>query len=200
MKTHTLNIAAGAALVLLLACVITVPAMASDYYGSGSPEFLYYIEGTSAYFLPDPEVDVFFSLGKWYRRSGSSWSASVALSGPWGAISVSSVPTVLVNLPAGFRATYHLGQVPYRYVVDSRKGHDNYGSRYYSGEYYNDYGSRGYQRHRHSTGGFWFFIAPDFHHDDRNDHHDRDDDWDDDRDDHHDRDDDSHRQRRRGRD
>ena len=197
MKKQTFYNAVIASLVLLLISVMGSPANASNYGHSGSPEFLYYMEGTGAYFLPDSDADIFFSLGKWYRRSGSSWSASVALSGPWGALSVSSVPTILVNLPAGFRATYHLGQVPYRYVVDSRKGHDNYGSRYYSGEYYNDYGSRGYQRHRHSTGGFWFFIAPDFHHDDRNDRHDRDDDWDDDRDD---RDDDSHRRRRRGKD
>jgi len=176
MKTHTLNIAASAALVLLLVCVITVPANASDYYGSGSPEFLYYIEGTSAYFLPDPEVDIFFSLGRWYRRSGSSWSASVSLSGPWGAISVDSAPSVLVNLPVDFRTTSHLGQVPYRYVAGSRSGHENYGSRYYRGDYYNDHDRRGYKRRRHSSGGFWFFIAPDFRHDDRDDHHDRDDD------------------------
>ena len=89
MKKQTIALPATAVLVLLLLAAIVSPAIASDYRGSGSPEFLYYIEGTGAYFLPDSEVDIFFSLGNWYRRSGGSWSTSVSLSGPWGAISVS---------------------------------------------------------------------------------------------------------------
>jgi len=176
MKKLILNSGAVAVFVLLFLAAFSGPAIASDYYRSGSPEYLYYMEGTGAYFLPDSEADIFFSLGKWYRRTGSSWSASVAFSGPWGAISVSSAPSVLVNLPVDFRTTSHLGQVPYRYVAGSRSGHEDYGSRYYRGDYYNDHDRRGYKRRRHSSGGFWFFIAPDFRHDDRDDHHDRDDD------------------------
>jgi len=176
MNKQIVHLVIVTALLLLFLSATGSSAMASDYRGSGSPEFLYYIEGTGAYFLPDPEVDIFFSLGNWYRRSGSSWSTSVSLSGPWGEISVSSAPSVLVNLPVDFRTTSHLGQVPYRYVAGSRSGHENNGSRYYRGDYYNDHDRRGYKRRRHSSGGFWFFIAPDFRHDDRDDHHDRDDD------------------------
>lgn len=189
MKKRILYSGATAILALLFLAAFGGPANASDYGHSGSPEFLYYMEGTGAYFLPDSEVDIFFSLGNWYRRSSNSWSTSVSLSGPWGAISVSNAPSVLVNLPLDFRATLNHGRVPYRYVVDQRSGQDDYGPRYYSGRYYDDHDRRGYQRRRHSSGGFWFFIAPGLHFDDRDDHRD----WDDDRDD------DSHGRRGRGR-
>ena len=189
MKKRILYSGAVAVFALLFLVALSGPANASGYSHSGSPDFLYYMEGTGAYLLPDAEADIFFSLGKWYRRSGSSWSASVSLSGPWGDISVSNAPSILVNLPVDFRTTLSFGQVPYRYVVDQGRGHDDYGSRYYSGRYYDDHERRGYRRQRHSSGGFWFFIAPGLHFDDRDDHRD----WDDDRDD------DSHRRRRRGR-
>jgi hypothetical protein len=157
--------------VLLLLSTIGGPVYASDYRGPGSPEFLYYIEGTGAYFLPDQEADVFFSLGRWYRRSGTSWSVSAALAGPWGAISVGSVPSVLIGLPPDFRTTLRLGRVPYRYVVGSRSGHDDYGPRYYHGRYYDDHDRRGYRRRWHPSGYFWFFVAPDLDHDDWFDNH-----------------------------
>ena len=171
MKKYIIRFTVNLSLCLLLLATMIVPANASHSSGYLSPEFLYYIEGTGAYFLPDPDVDIFFSLGNWYRRSDSSWSASVALSGPWGAISVSSVPSVLVGLPHEFRATHHLGRVPYRYIMDSARGHEDYGSRHYRGDYYNDHDRKGYQRHRHSSGSFWVFIAPDLDHHDRDDGH-----------------------------
>ena len=183
MNKQILYVAGTTALILVFLFASSSPAVASDYYRSSSPEFLYYMEGTGAYFLPDSEADVFFSMGKWYRRSGGSWSASVSLSGPWGAISISNAPSVLVNLPVDFRTTINFGQVPYSYVVDSERGHDDYGPRHYSGKYYDEHDRRDYRRQRHSSGTFWFFIAPEFG------HYDRYDDWDDD----------SHRRGRRGR-
>ena len=161
-------------------------ALATGSHRSGSPDFLYYMEGTGAYFLPDADADVFFSRGRWYRRSGSSWSSSISLSGPWGAISISDAPSALVELPIDFRTTISFGRVPYRHVVGSSSSWDDYGPRYYSGRFHDDHESRGFRRQRHPTGGFWFFIAPELHFEDRNRH---DDDWDDD----------GHRRRRRGR-
>jgi len=159
----------GLALLALLLPPMGETAHATGYRGSDSPEFLYYMEGTGAYLYPDADVDIFFSQGSWYRRSGASWSVSVALSGPWGSISVSRVPSILVELPPDFRATRHFGRVPYNYVVDDRGGHDDYGSRYYSGDFYDDHGGRGYERRRHPSGGFWFYIAPDLIHEDWDD-------------------------------
>lgn len=169
MNRQTTNMITAAVFLVLLLSPLGGTSQATGYRGSHSAEYLYYIEGTGAYFYPDPEVDIFFSQGSWYRRSGTSWSVSVALSGPWGFISVSNVPSALVALPLNFRATRHFGRVPYRYVIDNRRGHDDYGPRYYNGDYYKDHSRRGYERRRHSSGDFWFFIAPRLNHDDRDD-------------------------------
>jgi hypothetical protein len=142
-----------------------------DYGDSGSPEYLYYIEGTGAYFLPDADGDIFFNLGKWYKRSGGSWSMSVRLGGPWNGIMAESVSPALVDLPPDFRTTHHLGMIPYRYVVSTDSRDDDHGYRYYSGRYYDDYERRGYRRMWHPRGGFWFFVAPNFDDDDWDDGH-----------------------------
>jgi hypothetical protein len=171
MKLHIVKLVPAVALSLLLIAATGIPAGATGYRGSGSPDFLYYMEGTGAYFLPDSDADIFFNLGRWYRRSGSSWSVSVALGGPWGSISVSSVPRVLVDLPPDFRSTHHLGRVPYGHVVGPGGRDDDYGRRYYSGPYYDDHDRRGYQRRWHSGGQFWFFVAPGFDDDHWDDSH-----------------------------
>jgi hypothetical protein len=162
---------------LLLVSVVGGPAYATgsdDYSESGSPEYLYYIEGTGAYLLPDPDMDIFYSLGSWYKRSDESWSMSDNFDGPWNGIMAESVPRAMVDLPPDFRTTHHLGMIPYRYVTGSEKPDYDHGYRYYKGRYYDDYERRGYRRVWHPRGGFWFFVAPDF------------DDWDD-----------GHRRRRR---
>ena len=186
MQKQIMRSILAAALALLVMSAITEPVYATGYDDnsrSGSPEYLYHIEGTGAYFLPDADVDVFFSLGKWYRHSGVSWSMSVHFGGPWNGIMVESVPRSLIELPPDFRSTRRMGMIPYGYVVGPDGRDDDYGDRYNRGEYYDDYERHGYRRRWNSRSGFWFFIAPDFH----------DDDWDDDDDR-----DDSHR-RRRGR-
>ena len=181
MQKQIMRSILAAALALLVMSAITEPVYATGYGDNsrnGSPEYLYHIEGTGTYFLPGADVDVFFSLGKWYRHSGVSWSMSVHFDGPWDGIMVESVPRVLVDLPLDFRTTSRLGMIPYRYVVSTDSRDDDHGYRYYSGRYYDDYERRGYRRMWHPRGGFWFFVAPNFD----------DDDWDD-----------GHRRRRRGR-
>ncbi|UCG37884.1 MAG: hypothetical protein JSV00_06690 [bacterium] len=158
-------------LALLLVAAAHGPALATGYDDDSSGILLYYIEGTGAYFLPDPGGDIFFHLGQWYRSEDGSWAVSGSLSGPW-RDAAGSVPRVLVDLPPDFRSTHRLGLVPYGYVV-GRSRDDDYGLRYYSGRYYEDYEGRGYRRQWHPQGGFWFFVAPHFLDDDRDD--DRDD-------------------------
>ena len=181
MKKSLIRHILTAVIALLLMPVIGGPAYATgsdDYSESGAPEYLYYIEGTGAYLLPDADGDIFFNLGKWYRLSGSSWSMSDNFDGPWNGIMAESVPQAMVDLPPDFKTTRHLGMIPYRYVAGSERRDDDHSYRYYEGRYYDDYERRGYRRMWHPRGGFWFFVAPDFH----------DDDWDD-----------RHRRRRRGR-
>ena len=64
-----------------------------------------------------------------------------------------------------------MGMIPYGYVVGPERRDDNHGDRYYRGEYYDEYERHGYERRWNSRGGFWFFVAPDFHDDDRDDNH-----------------------------
>lgn len=168
MKKQNLPCAAGAVTLFMFLAALAIPAGASHDGPEAMPEFIYYIQDTDAYYLPDPEVDIFFSLGRWYRRSGSSWSVGVSYRGPWGSIAVSSVPSVLVGLPPDFRATRRFGRVPYRYLQGHRESHDDYGRSYYGGRY-DDHDRRRYERHWHREGGFWFLVAPDFDHGDGDD-------------------------------
>jgi hypothetical protein len=142
-----------------------------DYDDIGTPEYLYYIEGTGSYYLPEEGADIFFNLGRWYRRSGNSWSMSDNLDGPWSGTTAGSLPKDLADLPADFRETRKLGMIPYRYVVGVDEKADDYPYRYYRGRYYDDYERRGYRRRWHPHGKFWFFVAPDFHDDDWDDSH-----------------------------
>lgn len=165
--------------VLLVLSLFSGPVHATGYDNDdyiGSPEYLYYIEGTGSYFLPTEDGEIFFNLGRWYRHSGDSWSMSDHLGGPWSGVTTQSLPRDLAELPADFRETRQLGMIPYRYVVGREKWDDDRLHRYYRDRYYDDYERRGYHRRWHPYGKFWFFVAPDF-----------DDDWDDD----------SHRRRRR---
>ena len=164
----------AAVVALLLIPVIGGHAYATgsdDYSESGSPEYLYYIDGTGAYLLPDADEDIFFSLGSWYKRSGGSWSMSVNFDGPWSGIMVESVPQAIVDLPPDFRESRRMGMIPYKYVAGSGSRDEDYGYRYYRGRYYDDYERHGYRRRWHPHGKFWFFVAPDFHDDDWDDSH-----------------------------
>lgn len=141
------------------------PAYATGYYdhSSGSPEYLYSIEGTGSYFLPGPDGDVFYNLGKWYRHRGDSWSMSDDPEGPWSGIMVESVPRALADLPPDFRTSRPMGMIPYRYVVGTDRPDDHDVYIYYNGRYYEDYERHGYLRRWHPQGKFWYFVAPDFY-------------------------------------
>ena len=181
MSENLVKLMVTVAVVLLVSTAVGGQAYASGYGDDGQnglPEYVYYIEGTGSYYLPGTGVDIFFNLGKWYRRSGDSWSMSDDPGGPWSGITVGTVPKDLAELPADFRETRHLGMIPYRYVAGPDKRDDDYLYRYYRGRYYDDYEGRGYRRRWNPHGGFWFYVAPDFD----------DDHWGD-----------SHRRRRRGR-
>lgn len=87
-------------------------AQYDDYGASDAPEYLYHIEGTDSYFLPDTDGDIFFNLGKWYRISEGSWSMSKNFGGPWNGILTDSVPRALADLPPDFRTTSRYGHDP----------------------------------------------------------------------------------------
>ena len=65
--------------------------------------------------------------------------------------------------------------IPFQTVVGPEKRDEyDYGPRYYTGRYYDDYDDydqRGYRRRWNPHGKFWFFVAPDFIGDDWDDRH-----------------------------
>jgi hypothetical protein len=177
VKRGLIRFTLTAALVVLLAA-FNGSIHAGNYQGSGSYDYLYYIEGTGAYVLPDPATDIFFNLGKWYRRSDDTWSVGTTSDGPWREIFIESVPAALADLPPDFRTTHRLGRIPYRYVTGSGSGRYDDGSRYFRGwrgpryHYYRcdpcrgwdrdccDYNQKAYRRHWRRLGTFLFFTAP----------------------------------------
>lgn len=158
----------------VFAMLVTGTAQAThlyNYYEVEEPDYLYYIEGTGAYLLPDPDGDIFYHLGRWYRQKDGSWTMSRSLDGPWEGILAQSLPEPLAELGPDYRKTRRLGMIPYRYVAGPERKDDDLGYRYYRGKYYDDYERLGYRRRWHPHGGFWFFVAPDMDDHDWEDRH-----------------------------
>jgi hypothetical protein len=130
--------------------LVPAPAMAGGYASvSFLPEFLFHIEGTSAYFLPDTTADIFFYSGQWYRRSSRGWAVSLTYGGPWGFVSIGNVPEVLVRLPVDYRVRRRYGPVPYRVVVTPPP--PRYYRPYYKPYYYKPYYRSPKYRTRHKA-------------------------------------------------
>ncbi len=112
-----------------------------------APPALIMVPGTSVYFAPDLDVDVFFFHGYWYRPHGGYWYMSADYRGPWGYIGVGRVPPVLLNLsPYYRRVPPGYGRMPYGTVMRNWRTWESgrYGNRYER--------SRGYDYSREGRG------------------------------------------------
>lgn len=109
-------------IVMVWMCAPVSPLLANGGQGrhhvQDTPLYLYHVEGTGFYYLPGEDGDLFFSLGKWYRRQGESWFVARRFDGPWSGILTQSLPAGLAEVPADPARSLSLGQIPYRYVVD----------------------------------------------------------------------------------
>lgn len=68
-----------------------------------APPPMFVIPRTYVYFAPDIDVDIFFYHGYWYRPHQGHWYRSESHNGKWVYIAPQKVPSVLINLPPGFR-------------------------------------------------------------------------------------------------
>ena len=68
-----------------------------------APPPMILIPGTYAYFVPDIDVDIIFYHGYWYRPYKGRWYRANDYNGTWITIAAGVVPSVLINLPSGFR-------------------------------------------------------------------------------------------------
>jgi hypothetical protein len=64
------------------------------------------IPQSQVYFVPDPQIDVFFYGGYWWSPRGDRWYRARAYNGPWGVIERHRVPRAVVYVPRDYRARY----------------------------------------------------------------------------------------------
>ncbi len=126
--------------------IAAMPTPASAGYHGQEPTHLTYIFDKGVYFIDYAREDIFFHLGKWYKREEGAWFAGATYRGPWESLPLSNVPRPVIELPEDYRTAFdRYGSVPYRYVVGKKKQrYDDY--------YPGDYGYQGY----YNPGGYYY--------------------------------------------
>ncbi len=84
--------------------------------GIAGPPALAAVAGTSVYFAPDVQADLFFYHGNWYRPYEGEWYISAEFGGPWGRVAIGNVPPPLIDLPYDYREG-SIGCRPMPYAV-----------------------------------------------------------------------------------
>ncbi len=87
------------------------------------------IPDSRVYYVPDPELDVFFYSGYWYSPRGNRWYRARAYNGPWVLIGRSHVPGQVIRVPRDYRDLYEdEDHIPYgqwkKHWRKHRHGHD----------------------------------------------------------------------------
>ncbi len=69
---------------------------------------------TQVYFVPHPEIDVFFYNGYWWSPRGERWYRARAYNGPWAVVSRRYIPGPVVRVPRDYRVVYERERrIPY---------------------------------------------------------------------------------------
>ena len=69
---------------------------------------------SQVYFVPHPEIDVFFYNGYWWSPRGNRWYRARAYNGPWGVVARRYVPGPVVRVPRDYRVVYERERrIPY---------------------------------------------------------------------------------------
>ncbi|MBU5637159.1 hypothetical protein KOM00_10480 [Geomonas sp. Red69] len=72
----------------------------------GAPPAMVMVPGTSVYFAPGLDVDIFFYGGYWWSPRGNRWYRSTDYDGPWRTVARSSVPRTVYRVPREYREIY----------------------------------------------------------------------------------------------
>src|SRR5512143_224512 len=81
------------------------------------------IPGSQVYFVPDPQIDVFFYGGYWWSPRGDRWYRARAYNGPWRTIDRRYVPRPVYRVPHDYRHVYGRERhIPYREWREHRGG------------------------------------------------------------------------------
>ncbi len=69
---------------------------------------------SKVYFVPHPEIDVFFYGGYWWSPRGDRWYRARAYNGPWGVVERRLVPAYVSRIPKDYRVRYERERrIPY---------------------------------------------------------------------------------------
>jgi hypothetical protein len=72
------------------------------------------VPGSPVFFVPIPDIDVFFYSGYWWSPRGSQWYRARAYNGPWGVVNKRHVPSHVFRVPKDYRKVYEKEKhIPY---------------------------------------------------------------------------------------
>jgi hypothetical protein len=72
------------------------------------------IPGSPVFFVPIPDIDVFFYNGYWWSPRGSHWYRARAYKGPWRVVNQRYIPAPVFRVPKNYRNVYEKEQhIPY---------------------------------------------------------------------------------------
>jgi hypothetical protein len=78
------------------------------------PPAVVMIPGSPVFFVPVPDIDIFFYDGYWWSPRGSQWYRAKAYKGPWGVVNKRYVPSHVFRVPKDYRKAYEKEKhIPY---------------------------------------------------------------------------------------
>lgn len=93
------------------------------------PAAMVMVPGTSVYFAPGFDVDIFFYGGYWWSPRGDRWYRSSDYGGPWHMVRRSSVPRAVYRVPGDYRQVYEKEHhIPYG-QWKKEHGHGKHGNK-----------------------------------------------------------------------
>ncbi len=87
------------------------------------------VPGSQVYFVPQPDIDIFFYNGFWWSPRGDRWYRAQAYNGPWVIVERRLVPPPVIRVPGNYRVIYkkehHIpyGQWKKQWEHGGREGH-----------------------------------------------------------------------------
>jgi hypothetical protein len=79
-----------------------------------APPAVVLVPHSEVYFVPEPNIDIFFYAGYWYSPRGDRWYRSREYNGPWGVVERRHVPPPVYRIPSDYRVAYHKERhIPY---------------------------------------------------------------------------------------
>lgn len=81
---------------------------------AAAPPEVVMVPGSAVFFVPMPDIDVFFYSGYWWSPRGNHWYRSRAYNGPWGVVDRRYVPGPVYRVPRDYRTVYEKEKhIPY---------------------------------------------------------------------------------------